>query len=623
MNTTEAALGYAALGWRVLPILADSKAPATQHGVHDATTDPEIIRNWFANNNYNIAIAAGRDSGIVVFDVDPRNGGEDGWAEWLENNGSLDEGAVQLTAGGGTHHVAIYDESIRSCKLAQGVDLLSDGRYFLVYPSVINGRGYEWEASSDPFDGIAPAPVPSNWLAVIGTRKREAPISSDGNLITGNRNSGLTALAGAMRHHGMTQTEILAALQIANEERCAIPLPASEVAQIARSVARYEPEHDVAANMALGSDIIDGLLEAERAKHADYYLTRATSYLSQPAPLRWAVKKWIPDNALTMIYGESGAGKTFVLLDILCHMAAGLSWQGLKTKGGVVVLLAGEGHHGLRQRVAAWCRHHSIDRLDNLLISNKSIDIDSPSAAIQIMRAVRDATDEPIALVGIDTVNNHMTGDENSARDTRLFLNQLAVVSSALEAGVVIAHHVGVAAEAKTRARGSSAWKASLDSSILVTNSNGQITVACTKMKDAEFPDDIFGKLERIPLGWYDDENEEVIGAVFVNGEKPISNKTTSKIEQHRKVFENAWLGSDQEVLDGMPYLEKRVFVEYLIQEKGLSQQSAKVYIKPSQQGKPISDLIDAGIIAIEGTGWVVKNAHHAGALLMLKGTGN
>lgn len=623
MNTTEAALGYAALGWRVLPILADSKAPATQHGVHDATTDAQTIRAWFANNNYNIAIAAGRDSGIVVFDVDPRNGGEDGWAEWLENNGGLDAGAVQLTAGGGTHHIAIYDESIRSCKLAQGVDLLSDGRYFLVYPSVINGRGYEWEASSDPFDGVAPAPVPPNWLQAIGTRKREAPISSDGNLIIGNRNSGLTALAGAMRHHGMTQTEILAALQIANEERCAIPLPASEVAQIARSVARYEPEHDVAANMALGSDIIDGLLEAERAKHADYYLTRATSYLSQPTPLRWAVKKWIPDNALTMIYGESGAGKTFVLLDILCHMAAGLSWQGLKTKAGVVVLLAGEGHHGLRQRVAAWCRHHGVDRLDNLLISNKSIDIDSPSAAIQIMHAVRDATDEPIALVGIDTVNNHMAGDENSARDTRLFLNQLAVVSSALEAGVVIAHHVGVAAEAKTRARGSSAWKASLDSSILVTNSNGQITVACTKMKDAEFPDDIFGKLERIPLGWYDDENEEVIGAVFVNGEKPISNKTTPKVEQHRKVFENAWLGSDQEVLDGLPYLEKRVFVEYLIQEKGLSQQSAKVYIKPSQQGKPISDLIDAGIIAIEGTGWVVKNPHHAGALLMLKGTGN
>jgi len=37
ISSLEAALGYARLGWRVLPILADSKAPATEHGVHDGT----------------------------------------------------------------------------------------------------------------------------------------------------------------------------------------------------------------------------------------------------------------------------------------------------------------------------------------------------------------------------------------------------------------------------------------------------------------------------------------------------------------------------------------------------------------------------------------------------------
>jgi len=617
MNTTEAALGYAALGWRVLPILADSKAPATQHGVHDATTDEAQLRAWFEHSNHNIAIAAGRDSGIVVFDVDPRNGGEDGWAEWLENNGSLDEGAVQLTAGGGTHHVAIYDESIRSCKLAQGVDLLSDGRYFLVYPSVINGRAYEWEASSDPFDGVAPAPVPAHWISAITTRKREAPKTTDGNLITGNRNSGLTALAGAMRRHGMTQTEILAALQIANEERCEVPLPSSEIAQIARSVSRYEPEWDYAADVALGTEAVENILEAERAKRADYYLTRATSYLSQPTPIRWAVKRWIPDQGLTMIYGESGAGKTFVLLDVLCHMAAGMQWQGLKTKPGVVVLLAGEGHHGLRQRVAAWCMHHQVDRLDNLLIANKAIDVDSPAAAIQILHAVMEATDEEVAFLAIDTVNNHMSGDENSARDTRMFLNQVAVVSSALGAGVAINHHVGVAAEAKTRARGSSAWKASLDASILVTNDDGAITVKCTKMKDAEEPEEIYGTLTQVALGWFDDDGEEIKGAVFAATEKPITNKTTSKIDQHRKLFENAWFASDREVKKGSPYLDRMVFIEYLISQKGLTEQSAKAYAKPSQKGKPISDLIDADIIEGFANGWIVKHDYHASAMMV------
>lgn len=617
ISSLEAALGYARLGWRVLPILADSKAPATEHGVHDATTDEAQLRAWFENSNHNIAIAAGRDSGIVVFDVDPRNGGEDGWSEWLNQNGQLDAGAVQLTAGGGSHHIAVWDEAIRSCKLTQGVDLLADGRYFLVYPSVINGRAYEWEASSDPFDGVAPAPVPAHWISAITTRKREAPKTTDGNLITGNRNSGLTALAGAMRRHGMTQTEILAALQIANEERCEVPLPSSEIAQIARSVSRYEPEWDYAADVALGTEAVENILEAERAKRADYYLTRATSYLSQPTPIRWAVKRWIPDQGLTMIYGESGAGKTFVLLDVLCHMAAGMQWQGLKTKPGIVVLLAGEGHHGLRQRVAAWCKHHQVDRLDNLLIANKAIDVDSPAAAIQILHAVREATDEEVAFLAIDTVNNHMSGDENSARDTRMFLNQVAVVSSALNAGVAINHHVGVAAEAKTRARGSSAWKASLDASILVTNDDGAITVKCTKMKDAEEPEEIYGTLTQVALGWFDDDGEEIKGAVFAATEKPITNKTTSKIDQHRKLFENAWFASDREVKKGSPYLGRMVFIEYLISQKGLTEQSAKAYAKPSQKGKPISDLIDADIIEGFANGWIVKHDYHASAMMV------
>ncbi len=487
----------------------------------------------------------------------------------------------------------------------------------MVYPSVINGRAYEWEASSDPFDGVAPAPVPAHWISAITTRKREAPKTTDGNLITGNRNSGLTALAGAMRRHGMTQTEILAALQIANEERCEVPLPSSEIAQIARSVSRYEPEWDYAADVALGTEAVENILEAERAKRADYYLTRATSYLSQPTPIRWAVKRWIPDQGLTMIYGESGAGKTFVLLDVLCHMAAGMQWQGLKTKPGVVVLLAGEGHHGLRQRVAAWCKHHQVDRLDNLLIANKAIDVDSPAAAIQILHAVREATDEEVAFLAIDTVNNHMSGDENSARDTRMFLNQVAVVSSALGAGVAINHHVGVAAEAKTRARGSSAWKASLDASILVTNDDGAITVKCTKMKDAEEPEEIYGTLTQVALGWFDDDGEEIKGAVFAATEKPITNKTTSKIDQHRKLFENAWFASDREVKKGSPYLDRMVFIEYLISQKGLTEQSAKAYAKPSQKGKPISDLIDADIIEGFANGWIVKHDYHASAMMV------
>jgi hypothetical protein len=48
----------------------------TSHGVKDATTDRGQIKSWWgASPNANIGIATGSESGILVLDIDPRNGG--------------------------------------------------------------------------------------------------------------------------------------------------------------------------------------------------------------------------------------------------------------------------------------------------------------------------------------------------------------------------------------------------------------------------------------------------------------------------------------------------------------------------------------------------------------------
>jgi RecA-family ATPase len=220
-----------------------------------------------------------------------------------------------------------------------------------------------------------------------------------------------------------------------------------------------------------------------------------------------------------MVYGESGSGKTFITLDMACNIAAGLQWHGHKTKAGLVVYMAGEGNYGLRQRVTAWCKANGVQNLDNLLISNKAIDIDSPAAAAQIINAVREITQDVAVAIFIDTVNNHMSGDENSAKDTRNMLNACNIVARALSASVCLNHHTGHAAESKQRARGSSAWRASLDSSILVSKSEDVIEVSCTKMKDAEMPQPLHGKMQTVALGWVDEDGEEIKGAVFAEAE--------------------------------------------------------------------------------------------------------
>lgn len=309
MTTTklEAALTYASWGWHVLPVMVNEKMPATAHGVHDATVDPDQIKAWWAQNpEYNIGIAAGQISNIAVFDIDPRNGGDLSWEVWLKEYGAAPDGAYQLTAGGGQHYIGVYRDSIKSCKLRDGIDLLSNGRYFLASPSTIDGRQYDWEASSDPFEGVAPFQIPDPWLAALSVRKVIATAQS--SLIEGNRNAGLTAIAGSLRRLGMTEPEILAALTATNENRCSTPLPASEIRQISRSVSRYEPEFDVARDTALGTEAAENLLK--KTKQYVHPLAQFVEYdLKNPKPQEY-ILDGIIGMGLLLFAGAAGGGKT-------------------------------------------------------------------------------------------------------------------------------------------------------------------------------------------------------------------------------------------------------------------------------------------------------------------------
>jgi len=616
----EVALTYASWGWKVLPIVPNGKEPATRHGVHDATDDPEQIKAWFTSNSrLNIGIAAGQASGLVVYDIDPRNGGQDSWDEWTAKHGNLPDGITALTAGGGYHYLAAYQEGIKSCKLLDGVDLLANGRYFVAYPSEIEGKTYQWEASSDPFDGVAPTRTPANWLASMMPIKKERTASNDSSIIKGNRNSGLTSLAGAMRSYGMSEAEILAALSVANETRCEIPLPSSEIRQIAHSVSRYEPNNNVASSSALGSEAAEELLENLAAPSSDYFLTRGSSCIDEPSPTKWIIKEWLAAHCVAMIFGPSGAGKSFIALDIACSIAAGIPWQGIKTKPGVVVYLAGEGNYGIRKRIASWAIEHDTKQLDNLLISNRAVDLDTPRAAAEVIKLVRSITQEQISLLIVDTVNNHMSGDENAAKDVRAMVNSCSTAASALGATTVFIHHTGVSETAQGRERGSSAWRGGLDFSIYVSRTTDKaIKIEAKKVKDDKEPEPIYGLLKPVPLGWHDEDGEEISGAVFsVTEDYQVKEKSKeSDYSRDIKKFTSAFLATGQETRNGQPYLSRSALIDYLVKD-GLSQATANTYAQAGKRGRLINNLLLAEVIAPFENGWVVVEPVTASSMML------
>jgi putative DNA primase/helicase len=354
----------------------------------------------------------------------------------------------------------------------------------------------------------------------------------------------------------------------------------------------------------------------------DDWLIPADDFCAQPSPISWLVKRWIQSQALVMVHGPSGGGKTFVVLDWCLRMASGIEdWAGHKVRQGNVVYLAGEGHHGLRGRVAAWKHHHQAGKL-KMWLSKDGCDLNTPTGYLKVVEQVRMLKDRPSVIV-VDTLHRFLSGDENSAQDAKTMLDACNALMQEFDCSVILVHHTGVSDEAQHRARGSSAWRGALDIeiSIIPGKDDQPMQIVQRKSKDAEMAETVFVELHTVEIpGWRDEDDQQVTSAVVVEAAAPIkADKKDSKLDTHRKTFENAWWASGAEERNGLPYLSRSAMTDYLVQKLAVSEASAKQYIKPSVPGKPIADLLTSQIIEAFEHGWIVIDQVQSSAMLIRK----
>lgn len=259
--------------------------------------------------------------------------------------------------------------------------------------------------------------------------------------------------------------------------------------------------------------------------------------LKTPPTQYWLVKYLVPADATIVIFGESGCGKSFVTIDLLCHIAAGLPWRGNKTKQGLVMYLAGEGQNGIIMRFKAWFEAHPAEQpaIDNILIRTVPAAIGDPTAVSAIVAEIADMLVKPIAI-GIDTLaRNFGPGDENSTRDMNQFVNGLDALRSVSKASIVVPHHSGHSL--KDRARGSSVLKAAIETEFSVereevpgeSGTASRITLRCPKMKDAETPPPFAWTLVKQLLPWCDEDGIPLNSAVLEPCDAPESSAASTK----------------------------------------------------------------------------------------------
>jgi putative DNA primase/helicase len=240
-------------GFSVLPIkmpaagdARSGKIPACKHGVKDATNDPKKFKKLVELlPKFNLGMATGEPSDIVVIDIDPRNGGNKTFEALERKLGPLPETVTVRTGGGGTHrYFEAPRKHLRSCTIGQGVDFLADGKFAVVPPSIHgSGRQYHWATGSSP-DSMWIERLPRPWRDFIANRPRKAASTKTGPeqntaIQVGSRNNELTRIGGQMRRAGLTEPEILDALTVTNKARCNPPLEPAELSEIASNIAKY------------------------------------------------------------------------------------------------------------------------------------------------------------------------------------------------------------------------------------------------------------------------------------------------------------------------------------------------------------------------------------------------
>ena len=271
-DTGLAALGLAKRGLSVFPLHSPrsgggctcvldlecknpAKHPRNQHGVTEATSDPDRVVEWWRRwPTANVGIATGPVSGFFALDLDLRHGGQQSLDRLEAENGKLPRTVQVRTGSGGFHWWFRWPEGcdIRNSagRIGPGLDIRGDGGSIVAPPSLhAFGQRYAWIGGHD----LADAPA---WLLAlaVGSCDADRPKTDWAAFVRnpigdGQRNTEMTRLAGVLLRK-LDPHLALELLLSFNATRCVPPLPEREVMAIAESIATRELRRRARENAA-------------------------------------------------------------------------------------------------------------------------------------------------------------------------------------------------------------------------------------------------------------------------------------------------------------------------------------------------------------------------------------
>jgi hypothetical protein len=251
------------------------------------------------------------------------------------------------------------------------------------------------------------------------------------------------------------------------------------------------------------------------------------------------VKHLLGYGACSMLFGETGSAKTFLVIHLALCISLGWKFFGRKVRQGLVVYIAAEGGTSVRQRIGAFRQHHGLSYEDDVpfaLIAapvnllDPEVDLAALIAEIQAAAAKR--PEMPLLLVIVETLSRAFAGgNENAPDDMGAFIRNIDRLRAETNAHVLIVHHTGKTAS--QGARGHSLLRAAVDTEIEVVRSEAMnlSTATVTKQRDEKSGAAFAFRLHVVELG-YDDDGDPITSCVLEPLETPAEAPKKSRRER-------------------------------------------------------------------------------------------
>ncbi|MHC2839806.1 AAA family ATPase [Bradyrhizobium diazoefficiens] len=232
--------------------------------------------------------------------------------------------------------------------------------------------------------------------------------------------------------------------------------------------ARYDDIHRI-VNDAVK---FQQLQQAKAAPPFKIAFIDVTKWHGQPVPERlWAVRDRIPSRQVTLFSGEGGVGKSILLLQALVAAPIGRDWIGSLPEPGPALYLGAEDETDeLHRRLAKIVEHYGVSLADMADLHPISLaGMDATLARFDRLGRMEptplfnalyeQACDIKPVLIGLDTVSDIFSGNENDRAQVSAFVGLLRGLAMASNSAVIVNSHPSLSGIAKgTGTSGSTGW---------------------------------------------------------------------------------------------------------------------------------------------------------------------